>query len=102
MGDVWSVERVARYLCALWGSGTYQSGADARMPEARMLCLDCTKANVELGWWPRYKVARALETTVAWYRAWQENPAPERMRAVTLRQIRDYVDAAPYGRDELK
>ena len=63
----------------------------AQPHEAHMLCLDCTKANIELGWRPRYKVAEALDATVAWYREWSRNPDAEHMRAFTLGQIDAYV-----------
>jgi CDP-glucose 4,6-dehydratase len=97
MGEAWSVERVVRHICELWGGGTYLVDAGEQPHEAHMLCLDCTKANIELGWWPRYKVAQTLDVTVRWYRAWVDDPSPERMRAFTLRQIQDYVDADPSG-----
>jgi CDP-glucose 4,6-dehydratase len=98
MGDVWPVERVVRFICKLWGDGRYESDTDPRPFEATMLCLDCTKANVELGWRPRYKVARALEETASWYRLFAGDPDPARMRAFTLRQIEEYEahgDAEP-------
>ena len=91
MGDVWPVERVVRRICSLWGDGSYVVDKGAQPHEAHMLCLDCTKANIELGWRPRYKVAEALDTTVAWYREWSRNPDPEHMRAFTLGQIDAYV-----------
>lgn len=91
MGDVWPVERVVRRICSLWGNGAYEVDEGVQPHEAHMLCLDCTKANIELGWRPRYKVAEALDVTVAWYREWSSNPDPSHMREVTLRQIDAYV-----------
>lgn len=99
MGDVWSVEQVVQHICHLWGTGTYEIASDVKEHEAHMLCLDCTKANVELGWWPRYKVSQAFEVTVKWYRAWENNPDPKHMRDVTLRQLQDYIDTPPQGRE---
>ena len=92
-GDIWPVEKIVRRICALWGNGTYVVDKDAQPHEAHMLRLDCTKANIELGWRPRYKVAEALNVTVDWYRAWSANPAPGHMREVTLRQIDAYAAA---------
>lgn len=92
MGDIWPVERVVKYICELWGTGKYTVDTDAQPHEAHMLCLDCTKANIELGWRPRYRVARALRETVAWYKAWSDNPDPTYMRDVTLRQIQTYMN----------
>jgi CDP-glucose 4,6-dehydratase len=95
MGDIWPVERVVKYICKLWGGGQYTIDAGVQPHEAHMLCLDCTKANIELGWRPRYRVAKALRETVAWYKAWSDNPAPERMREITAQQIEAYMTAAP-------
>ena len=92
MGDVWPVERVVKRICRLWGNGAYAVDKGVQPHEAHMLCLDCTKANIELGWRPRYTVAEALEQTTAWYRAWAENPDPAHMRQVTLDQISTYAN----------
>lgn len=95
MGDVWPVERVVRRICELWGGGSYEVDAGVQPHEAHMLCLDCTKANIELGWRPRYKVSEALEKTTAWYRAYADNPDAAHMRDVTRAQIEAYMDARP-------
>ncbi|MCQ4159629.1 CDP-glucose 4,6-dehydratase [Roseomonas sp. GC11] len=102
-GDAWNfgpdaagevtVGAVAARICELWGSGLRPVVEDAtRGKEARLLALDSTKARIELGWRPRWGIDRALAETVAWFQAWQGRAD---MRAVTLRQIDDYVDAAP-------
>lgn len=101
MGDVWPVERVVRYICALWGDGRYEVCGGNHPHEANMLCLDCTKANIELGWRPRYKVAEALRVTAEWYRAWAHCPEPAYMREFTLKQIESYVESLPAREDDL-
>ena len=93
MGDVWPLERVVKRICSLWGSGSYVVDSGVQPHEAHMLCLDCTKANIELGWRPRYKVAQALDVTVEWYRQWSACPDPAHMRAVTIQQIEEYINA---------
>lgn len=93
MGDVWPVERVVKRICSLWGSGSYVVDSGVQPHEAHMLCLDCTKANIELGWRPRYKVTQALDVTVEWYRQWSACPDPAHMRAVTIQQIEEYINA---------
>ena len=92
MGDVWPVERVVRHICTIWGQGGFEIEGGEHPHEANMLCLDCTKANIELGWRPRYKVAQALEVTTEWYKAWSEEPDASRMREFTLKQIAAYVE----------
>lgn len=91
MGDVWPVERVVRRICEMWGNGGYEVVEGTYPHEANMLCLDCTKANIELGWRPRYKVSQALDVTTQWYKAWSETRDADHMREVTLRQIEEYV-----------
>lgn len=93
MGDVWPVERVVKHICDIWGNGRYVVEEGAHPHEANMLCLDCTKANIELGWRPRYKVAQALAVTTQWYKAFAEMPETAHMRDVTLRQINGYISA---------
>ena len=95
MGDVWPVERVVRFICEKWGNGSYEVDSTPQPYEASMLCLDCTKANIELGWRPRYPVARALSETLSWYKEWSVNGDAAHMREYTLRQIEAYVDALP-------
>jgi CDP-glucose 4,6-dehydratase len=95
MGDVWPVERVAKFICELWGDGRYDIDTASQPHEDHLLRLDCTKANIELGWRPHYNIAQALDVTTKWYKAWADNPDPAHMREVTLRQIQEYVDAAP-------
>jgi CDP-glucose 4,6-dehydratase len=92
MSDIWPVERVVKYICALWNKGRYVVDGDEHPHEAHMLCLDCTKAAIELGWRPRWRVARALRETMAWYRAWADDSATAHMRDVTLRQIEEYMN----------
>jgi CDP-glucose 4,6-dehydratase len=92
MGDIWSVERVVKHICRLWGDGRYVVDGDPQPHEAHMLCLDCTKSNIELGWRPRWRVAKALAMTAAWYKAWSDKPDAEHMRDVTLRQIEEYTN----------
>lgn len=99
MGDVWPVERIVQQICHLWGDGRYEVDKGQHPHEAHMLCLDCTKANIELGWRPRYKVADALEATTRWYRQWASTQDAVAMRAFTLQQIEQYVLAPNTSED---
>jgi CDP-glucose 4,6-dehydratase len=95
-GGLWPVERVVRRICELWGDGRYVVADSGSQPhEAHMLRLDCAKARIELGWRPRWPIARALEATTRWYKEWSADPDPGHMLAVTLGQIQDYA-ASPY------
>ncbi|MFS0735463.1 CDP-glucose 4,6-dehydratase [Sphingomonas sp. 1P06PA] len=63
----WIVER----LCALWGEGaSWEHDRSVQPHEARYLKLDISKARAGLGWQPQWTLAEALDSIVAWHRAW--------------------------------
>ena len=63
----WIVER----MCAAWGAGaSWTHDATVQPHEARFLKLDISKARAGLGWSPRWSLADALGSIVAWHRAW--------------------------------
>ena len=86
--DAQPVEWVVQRLCRKWGKGASYAVAEGRHPhEAHYLKLDCSKANALLGWRPRWKLEKALDSIIDWTLAYQ---AGEDMREVTLRQIMDF------------
>ncbi|CAM3243872.1 CDP-glucose 4,6-dehydratase [Sphingomonas zeae] len=63
----WIVER----MCEAWGNGaTWVHDENVQPHEARYLKLDISKARAGLRWTPRWSLAQALESIVAWHRAW--------------------------------
>lgn len=88
-----SVEQVARMIVDLWGSGRTVSRIDPAAPhEAGLLKLDSSKARRMLGWRSVYSAERALECTVAWYRAARQ-PGFD-AQTFSKRQIDEYMAAA--------
>jgi CDP-glucose 4,6-dehydratase len=88
--DFATVDDVAQRVATLWGGGArVEHGADARWHEAGLLRLDSSRAGSQLGWTPRWSLARALEGTVAWHHAWERD---DDMQVVCHQQI------AAYGR----
>jgi CDP-glucose 4,6-dehydratase len=86
--DVWTVERIADRMVALWGKdGAWIRDPEPGVHEAGVLRLDASKARAELGWHPSLKIEIALEWTVDWFQAWK-NGAP--MRQKTQEQIAAY------------
>ncbi|GFO70133.1 CDP-glucose 4,6-dehydratase [Geomonas limicola] len=80
----WIVEK----LCAGWGWGAGYRIDDGEHPhEAHYLKLDCSKARLELGWTPRWPLARTLESIVAWTKAYRDGAD---LREVCLNQIAEY------------
>ena len=87
-GDGATVGEVAQRIGSLWGDGSVTLLEQPNLPhEAGLLHLDSTKAITRLGWRPRWSLDRALEETVAWYKAWHSG---EDMRSYTLEQISIY------------
>jgi len=80
----WLVER----LCALWGEGaSWQLDGREHPHEANYLKLDCAKAHAELGWWPRWRLEKALASIVEWTRVFRQNGD---LRKECLGQIQAY------------
>ena len=74
-------------------ANSWGEGAQCRMDkgdhphEAQYLKLDCTKAKNLLQWEPIWRLERALNETVLWYRAWHQN---KNMNEFTINQINAY------------
>lgn len=89
--DAQPVSWVVEYIRRKWGRGASWEVASGGQPhEAHYLKLDCAKARSELGWEPRWNLGRALDYTIAWYKAYL---AAEDMRMVSLAQINAYCGA---------
>jgi CDP-glucose 4,6-dehydratase len=84
----WIVEQ----LCAGWGWGASHILDQGEHPhEAHHLKLDCSKARTELGWVPRWGLARALESIVSWTLAYRDG---KDLREMCLGQIAEYQNSA--------
>ncbi len=55
--------------------------------EDKYLKLDCSKSRKKLKWKPNWRLDRAIEETVLWYKAWYKNKS---MKDFTLNQINIY------------
>jgi len=79
-------------IVACWGTGGWRDVSSPDAPhEATLLRLDIKKAERELGWMPRWSFERAVEQTVAWYKA--AHHQGDRMHEYCFRQIADYESA---------
>lgn len=80
----WIVDNVMRR----WGDGaSWRLEGGDRPYEAHYLKLDCSKARSELGWQPRWSLDQALDSTIAWHKAYL---AGDDLRAVCIDQIQAY------------
>jgi CDP-glucose 4,6-dehydratase len=64
--------------------------------EAVHLKLDSSKARSRLGWHPRWRLATALEKAIEWHSEWRRDGD---MRALTLRQIKEYEQSDKRGEE---
>lgn len=89
--DTKSVQEVMELLISKWDKNAAWSLDGLEQPhEAHLLKLDCSKANTQLRWLPRWDLETAIEKIVEWEYFFQQN---EDMRAVSLKQINQYMNA---------
>lgn len=80
----WMVENLTRQ----WGEeAAWTLDQNANPHEAHFLKLDSSKAYAGLGWQAVWDTQKALEQTIAWYKAYVNN---ENLLAFSLDQIHDY------------
>ncbi|XXK28884.1 CDP-glucose 4,6-dehydratase [Arenicellales bacterium nBUS_45] len=82
---VWIVERMAEF----WGGGVGWKVDNSNHPhESKCLKLDITKAKIELGWHPTWRLDKSLEKIVDWHQSWLRR---DNMRDKCLEQISEFV-----------
>ncbi len=90
--DARPVESLVRSLCLKWGDhASWSVDAGTHPHEANYLKLDCSKARARLGWTPRWGLDKALDSIIAWTRAYEQK---KDLRQACLAQISDYQDGA--------
>jgi CDP-glucose 4,6-dehydratase len=88
--DTKTVEWIVKKICDKWGQNTsYEVNKEKKPHEAHYLKLDCSKAKVELGWYPKWNLERAIDKVVEWVRAYRDG---KDMRKVCYEQIREYEE----------
>ncbi len=89
--DARPVGWIADRACELWGDGAGWVCDEAVQPhEANYLKLDISKAQVQLGWRPRWTLDDTLGRIVRWHRAWR---AGEPVSTLCHAEIADYVSS---------
>ena len=95
--DAKPVQWVVEELTTQWGEGaSWNLDTQPQPHEAHYLKLDCSKANVKLGWSPRWNLQTTLQSIVRWHKQWL---AGDNMQAATLQQICDFQSCRPVGTD---
>jgi len=84
-----AVQEVVELVISKWNSpAEWQLEKSEHLHEANFLKLDCSKANRNLGWHPRWNLELAIEKLVQWHYACLQG---ENMREFSLSQINQYV-----------
>lgn len=82
------VQEVVDILISAWGEPACWEKEEAEQPyEANVLKLDCSKAQMKLGWKSNWDLVTATSKIVQWQKAYI---AKEDMREVSLAQIKEY------------
>jgi CDP-glucose 4,6-dehydratase len=88
-----TVEEVLGVLKSCWQDFSWELAREPQPHEAKLLYLDHSKATRRLGWRPVWPLARGLEMTAAWYRAFQHS-----REVLSRRQLQAYIaDARSQG-----
>jgi len=87
-----TVQDLAERIVGFWGSGEIQVDIQHDAPhEARLLLLNCDKAQQILRWRPRWDFGRAVDETARWYKeVLSGKPALQ----ISRQQIKDYTEGA--------
>ena len=86
--DARPVEWIVKKICSLWGENAdYQLEGGDHPHEAHYLKLDISKARGELNWQPRWDLDQALQSIVAWTKAYMRG---DDLRALCLSQIQAF------------
>lgn len=87
--DIQTVQYIVQQLLAKWPGehSGYEVQRQVEKHEAKLLMLDCTKATMELGWQPKWKLEQALDATLEWLLAYLRG---EDLLQLCERQIAQY------------
>lgn len=89
--DAKTVEFIVGKMVTLWGDdASWLLDGENHPHEAHYLKLDCSKANMQLGWHPRWGLTETLGRIVKWHKAWIRG---EDMLICSKREISDYMSA---------
>jgi len=84
-----TVQNIAESIVNGLGKGKIEIESDANaLHEAKLLMLDCSKIQSQLGWFPKLDYQASIDFTVNWYREWVQE---KDMKSVTRDQLETYM-----------
>jgi CDP-glucose 4,6-dehydratase len=85
-----TVKELTEKIIDFWGYGKIKLEIKKNAPhEAGLLHLNCDKSNQMLNWYSKWDFDKAIEETVKWYKAYNEN---KDMVSVCKKQIEEYMN----------
>ena len=85
-----TVQNLAEKIVKSWGKGDVQANIQHDAPhEARLLQLNCDKAQQILGWYPRWNFDRMVDETARWYK---EETSGKPALQISRQQIKSYME----------
>jgi CDP-glucose 4,6-dehydratase len=88
--DAQNVEWITKNICKMWSDGvSYAIDTNPRPHEASYLKLDCSKAKTILGWYPKWKIVKTLQSIVSWNKDFINGI---NAKQISLDQIDDYFN----------
>jgi CDP-glucose 4,6-dehydratase len=94
LDDARAVRDVVEAVIREWGSGAWEDRHDpSALHEAGLLRLSIEKAQARLGWLPRWRFDETFGKAVGWYKAFHAGTEGAALRALTVRQIHEYLES---------
>lgn len=89
--DVRSVEWIVQKMLNKWSGHHpgYEIDSQKHVHEATMLKLDCSKAHTQLGWYPQWRLEKALDLTIQWVHDFK---AGRDVKEICIQQINEYMN----------
>jgi CDP-glucose 4,6-dehydratase len=86
--DIRTVNEIVELFSSSWGIKNIAEIDSITQPhEAKSLSLDISKAQFQLGWFPKWDLENAIEKTVNWYKGYLNN---DDLRSLSSFQIEDF------------
>jgi CDP-glucose 4,6-dehydratase len=86
--DAKPVEWIVKRMCSKWGNNaSYKIDKGSHPHEAHYLKLNCSKAKKEMGWIPKWNLAKAIDKTIEWTFVYKKK---EDLHKMCLKQIKEY------------
>ncbi|MFC1551700.1 CDP-glucose 4,6-dehydratase [Candidatus Latescibacterota bacterium] len=83
-----NVGEMADLIVAKWGNGSWINKSDHKaLHEAKLLCLDISKAKLYLKWMPVWNTEMTIEKTVEWYKEYKRKDPYE----ICVKQFNEYT-----------